>query len=89
MNPLKHVFKMDHQTAIRKSAKGFGIISLITASKAGFGFITQIILARILLPEHFGNFVLAFLILEFFNTISNLATNSYIIQKKETLYNET
>ncbi len=49
----------------------------------GFGIITKIILARLLFPEDFGLFAMAFILIQFLNLFVGFGIHSAVIYRKE------
>ena len=74
---------MDKKNIIKRTVTGGGVVGLITTFQYLIALITQIILARILSPSHFG--VLAFILMLtlFFNNFNNIHGDKYLIKESK------
>lgn len=68
----------------RKTVRGLGILSGVNMVKIASGMIIQLVLARILLPEHFGRYAMASVVYGLVLTIASPGFDSYVIQKTGT-----
>jgi len=66
----------------QKTVKGIMWSGVSQFTAQGFLFIFKIILARILLPDDFGTFGMAFIFIGFIHSVSELGLSAAIIQKK-------
>ena len=63
--------------------KSAGLMLSLQLIQRGLGIISTLILARLLLPEHFGVVALVMIALQFFELLVETGTQQYIIQKAE------
>src|SRR5690554_3298681 len=75
-------------SASLKVLKGAGILLSLQLIQRGLGIISTLILARLLLPEHFGIVALVVISLQFFELLVETGTQQYIIQKTEVTDND-
>jgi len=68
-----------------KSVRGVLIVMGVTALQFGVKFGTQLILARILVPECFGVMAFAWTVVGFVNTFSSLRGDRFIVKAKENI----
>ncbi len=69
-------------TTLRGGLLVFGFV----VAQYFFGFLIQIILARILEPEHFGTLAFSMMVAMFFQRICNTNGDKYIIKEKNDIY---
>lgn len=74
---------MNKENILRKSVKGTLIVFVATGLQYIIVFCTQVALARILDPSHFGILAFASMVAMFFSNFSNLHGNKYIIKEKD------
>lgn len=74
---------MDKQDFLKVSAKGGGIVASAVLARFVIGFATQVVLARILEPDVFGSLVFAATVAMFFNALTNLHGDKYVIHQKD------
>lgn len=67
-----------------KIVSGLGWTSLSTFGTQGLRLIFKLILAKLLLPEHYGIIGMATVFISFVEVVSELGMNSALIQKKKT-----
>ncbi|MEK0337890.1 MAG: oligosaccharide flippase family protein, partial [Nitrosopumilus sp.] len=67
---------------IKKSTTGALIVLSATGIQYGIGFLVHIILARLLLPEHFGMIAFAIIIAMFINNFCQTHGEKFIIKEK-------
>jgi len=77
---------MNRQAIIKKSFHGGAIVFAATGLQYLIAFGTQVVLARILEPSHFGAIAFATMVAMFFNNFSNIQGDKYIIKEKESIY---
>jgi lipopolysaccharide exporter len=63
--------------------KSAGLLLGMQLVQTGLGIISTLILARLLLPEHFGVVALVVIALQFFELLVEIGNQQYIIQKTE------
>lgn len=67
---------------LKVSAKGGAVVAVAVFAQTLVGFVTQVALARILAPEVFGRLAFATTAAMFFNALTNLRGDAYVIQQK-------
>lgn len=77
---------MERQEIIKKSFKGAIIVFAATGIQYLIAFGTQVALARMLEPAHFGALAFATIVAMFFNNFTNIQGDKYIIKEKENIY---
>jgi len=73
---------MDREEIIKKSLRGTAIAFTATGLQFLIGFGTQIALARMLEPSHFGALAFATMVAMFFNNFTKIHGEKYIIKEK-------
>ena len=63
--------------------KSAGLLLGMQVVQRGLGIISTLVLARLLLPEHFGVVALVVIALQFFELLVEIGNQQYIIQKTE------
>lgn len=74
---------MEKSVVIQKSIKGSGVVGLLVGGQYFIAIITQIILARILAPSHFGVLAFVSMIALFFNNFINVHGDKYLVRESE------
>jgi O-antigen/teichoic acid export membrane protein len=77
---------MDRQEIIRKVLRGGIIVFAATGLQYLIAFGTQIALARMLEPAHFGTLAFATMVAMFFNNFTNIQGDKYIIREKKDIH---
>ena len=77
---------MDNKTVIKKSIHGGFIVFAATALQYLFAFGTQVCLARMLEPAHFGALAFATMVAMLFNNFTNANGDKYIIKENKDIY---
>jgi len=75
--------KLKRPEIIRKSIKGAFVVFVAVGLQYIIAFATQIALARLLAPEHFGVLAFAAMVAMFFKNFSNIHGDKYIVREKE------
>jgi lipopolysaccharide exporter len=70
-------------TTSLKVLKSAGLLLGMQLVQRGLGIISTLVLARLLLPEHFGVVALVVIALQFFELLVEIGNQQYIIQKTE------
>jgi len=73
---------MDRQEIIKKSLRGGAIVFAATGLQYLIAFGTQVALARMLEPEHFGALAFAAMVAMFLSQFTNIHGNKFIIKEK-------
>lgn len=72
----------------KKITKGVGWTSVATFGKQGLRLLLKLVLAKLLLPEHYGLIGMAMVFISFITLISELGMGAALIQKPEEQMNE-
>jgi O-antigen/teichoic acid export membrane protein len=67
---------------VKKSLQGALVLAVVTAVEFGVGLGSQFILARLLLPEHFGALALAVTVADFIKTLMHVTGRRYVIKEQ-------
>lgn len=77
------------KTLDKKITKGVGWTSIATFGNQGLRLVLKLVLAKLLLPEHFGLIGMAHVFISFISLISELGMGAALIQKPKEQMNET
>lgn len=77
---------MDRDVIIRKSLRGGVIVFAAVGSQSVIAFATQVALARMLEPAHFGALAFATMVAMFFNNFTNVHGDKYIVKEKDNIH---
>ena len=75
----------DSSDLVKKSIQGALVLAVVTAVQFGVGFGSQFVLARLLLPEHFGTLALAATVADFLKTLLHVTGRRYVIKERRSM----
>lgn len=74
---------MSRQQVVSRSVWGTVVVTAVTLLRFGFGFGSQLLLARLLLPADFGVMSFSWMVVGFLGNLAHLQSQRYIIHRRE------